>query len=160
MWRFASDGLSIGREFFEGIAEEGLKMKKVLILGLLIFVGVAGWRVGESLSSDATGMAVGILLGVMAGIPTALLVLASGRRRNDYLYDDLQRRGSRQLPTSHQSQPYQQAPPVIIVTGGAGQQQSQQHAMGSYRAAGDSYGAQPAPRHFTVVGGEELDEDW
>ena len=51
--------------------------------GLLImcaFVGIAGFRIGGELSPDAMGMAIGMLFGVMAGIPTALLVLASERR--------------------------------------------------------------------------------
>lgn len=50
---------------------------------LLIFVGGVGWRIGGSLSSDAFGMAIGILFGIMAGIPTALLVLASEHRHED-----------------------------------------------------------------------------
>ena len=39
------------------------------------------WRFAMSLSSDALGMAVGVVFGILAGIPTALLVLASQRRR-------------------------------------------------------------------------------
>lgn len=57
-------------------------MSKYIFLALLLFVGVVGWRVGGELSHDAIGMAIGILLGVMAGIPTMLLVLASGRRED------------------------------------------------------------------------------
>ena len=56
-------------------------MKKVLLLIVLVFVGTAGWRIGNSLSSDAISMAVGIFFGVLAGIPTALLVLASDRHK-------------------------------------------------------------------------------
>ncbi|MCB0081783.1 MAG: hypothetical protein KDE47_12670 [Caldilineaceae bacterium] len=55
-------------------------MKSLLGIALLIFVGVVGWRIGGELSPDALGMAVGILFGVMAGIPTALILLASQRR--------------------------------------------------------------------------------
>ena len=133
-------------------------MKNALILALLVFVGVAGWRVGESLSSDATGMAVGILLGVMAGIPTALLVLASGRRRR---YDD-DGRGQKSGP--HYSQISQQ-PPVIVVTGHGGPAQGAQHqpAITGYGAhdhfGDDYYGSAPGaagggrpPRQFNIVG--------
>lgn len=59
-------------------------MRRLIGLGILLFLGVAGWRVGETLSSDAVGMAVGLLLGVMAGVPTALLVLASHRNAQRY----------------------------------------------------------------------------
>lgn len=58
-------------------------MKRVLLLVLLIFVGVAGWRAGGAISSDAMGMAVGIVFGVFAGLPVSLLVLAATRRRGD-----------------------------------------------------------------------------
>lgn len=50
---------------------------------LLVFVGTAGWRIGEALSPDALSMAVGVLFGVMAGVPTALLVMAGNRRRDN-----------------------------------------------------------------------------
>ncbi|MCB0056780.1 MAG: hypothetical protein KDE45_07145, partial [Caldilineaceae bacterium] len=48
---------------------------------LLVMAGVFAFVVGSRLSADAVGMAIGVLFGVLAGIPTALLVLASGRRR-------------------------------------------------------------------------------
>ncbi|HRJ43732.1 MAG TPA: hypothetical protein PL105_17730, partial [Caldilineaceae bacterium] len=52
-------------------------MKRLAIVGLLIFVGFAGWRVGGALSTDAMGMAVGIVFGVLASLPVALLMLAA-----------------------------------------------------------------------------------
>lgn len=62
----------------------------VILFGLCLF-GLLTWRVATSLSSDALGMAVGLLFGILAGIPTALLVLASQRRqarRESGYYDD------------------------------------------------------------------------
>ena len=56
-------------------------MKKLLILTCLLFVAIVAWRISERLSADAIGMALGVMFGVLAGIPTALLVLASARRR-------------------------------------------------------------------------------
>ncbi|MEZ4636666.1 MAG: hypothetical protein R2856_17175 [Caldilineaceae bacterium] len=55
-------------------------MKKLLILALILFCAAAGWSVGQRLSSDALSMAIGILFGILAGIPAALLVMAAGRR--------------------------------------------------------------------------------
>ena len=59
-------------------------MKKFMAMALLIFIGVVGWRVGERLSPDALSMALGILFGVMAGIPAALMVLAAHQREQGY----------------------------------------------------------------------------
>jgi len=61
-------------------------MKTVMILGPLAgaFVGVFAWQIGSRLSTDAVGMAVGLIFGVFAGIPAALLVAASGRRQDSF----------------------------------------------------------------------------
>lgn len=57
-------------------------MWKLTTIGLAMFiVGSCSWRLGENLSSDAIGMALGIMFGVLAGLPVALLVLASDRRQ-------------------------------------------------------------------------------
>ena len=60
-------------------------MKKLIILAGLIFIGACAWRFGERTDPEALNMAVGILLGILAGLPTALLVLASGQRSSDYV---------------------------------------------------------------------------
>ena len=79
-------------------------MKRFLALCILVFVGVATWIIGSKLSADAIGMGVGVLFGVMAGIPTALLLLASNRR-NDAA------RANYDAPPQPR---YQQQPPVIV----------------------------------------------
>lgn len=56
-------------------------MRHFFGLCLLVFVGVVGWKIGGTLSTDAIGMAVGICFGIMAAIPTTLIILASERRR-------------------------------------------------------------------------------
>jgi hypothetical protein len=56
-------------------------MKRLLLLVMVAFVALIGWRISESISSDALGLAIGVVFGVLAGLPTALLVLASNRRR-------------------------------------------------------------------------------
>ena len=59
-------------------------MKQLAAVTVLMIAGVLAWLFASRLSSDALGMAVGLLFGVLAGVPTALLVLASsGRRRRD-----------------------------------------------------------------------------
>ena len=165
-------------------------MKSFFGMATLLFVGVAGWRIGGQLSADVLGMAIGILFGVMAGIPTALILLASQRRDRDLR--DAHPGGEKtphQLP--HNAHGYQ--PPVIVVAGHAptqpqfgqqfaGLQFAGQHGqqMG-YNAQGGPYNAPygqhgiyaqqallPGPvaeggpaRQFKVVGEvEEMLEQW
>ena len=55
-------------------------MRTIIGIAALIFVGMLTWQIGARLSTDAVGMGVGLVFGVLAGIPTALLVLATDRR--------------------------------------------------------------------------------
>ena len=81
-------------------------MKNLIILALLVFVGVAGYKVSESLSHDAIILIIGFLFGVMAGIPAALIVVAS------------QRRSEPALPHAYpMAQPSQSQPPIIVLEG-------------------------------------------
>ncbi len=146
-------------------------MKRVLILIILVFVGSAGWRLGNTLSSDAISMAVGIFFGVLAGIPAALLVLASDRRRPDRGHPN---RGMAEHAMSHQQASYPSyggpsQPPVIILNGAgqpmAGQRQQGGYANqivdGTYNARQDGietagWPQQQRPRRqFKVVGEQE-----
>lgn len=150
-------------------------MKSFFGAATLIFVGVVGWRIGGQLSSDALGMAVGILFGVMAGIPTALILLAS-QRREVQLRDERDEKRPHQL--SANPHPYQ--PPVIVVAGQAPSPQPYghqfQHPYGQQGGGYGQYGGYPqqgqamlpgpvleapAPRQFKVVGEvEEMVEQW
>jgi hypothetical protein len=151
-----------------------LNMKQYLGLAVLIFVGIAAWRIAGQLSADALGMAVGVLFGIMAGVPTALLVMASGRRRAAEEEETATRRQSQAMPHGMPQHPayygsygpgYPPQPPVIVLAApGMGQQ-------GYPQGYGDPYGQQrmralPAPeavdvRQFKVVGEkEEWVDEW
>jgi hypothetical protein len=151
--------------------EGSFSMKQFIGLAALIFVGIAGWRLAGQLSSDALGMAVGVLFGIMAGVPTALLVMASGRRRAAEEEESTTRR---RQPQNMQQHPYYGGgygpggyppqPPVIVLAGpGMGQQ-------GYPQGYADPYGQQrralPPPeavdvRQFKVVGEkEEWVDEW
>lgn len=55
-----------------------------VVIAVAILLGVpAVLGIGGRLSPDALGMAVGLVFGVLAGVPTALLVLAANRRHVD-----------------------------------------------------------------------------
>jgi len=108
------------------------KMKKVILAIILVFVGTAGWRIGNNLSSDAISMAVGIFFGVLAGIPTALLLLASERYKTDRIARNRERTPQ---PSSYQRPDHVPAnqPPVIILNGnGNGTPQGQSVLQSSY----------------------------
>ena len=126
-------------------------MKGFIFVGGLLVVGVAAWRVGNALSSDAIGLALGVIFGVMASLPGALLVLVAARRQ-----------AAREEAAQSRSGPYggyppyppfPQQPPVIVVTApgmlGPGQQGGQAH--------GAPYGEpwMSGPRRFKVVGEQE-----
>lgn len=88
----------------------------IVVLGLCV-AGIVAWLLGSRLSSDALGMAVGVVFGVLAGIPSALLVLASGRVRNSHDdeddYEDIRREAAAYYKGIGQPFPYQ--PPVIVL---------------------------------------------
>ena len=138
-------------------------MKRWIGLALLVFVAAAGWRIGSVLSPDALSMATGVLFGVMAGVPTALLVMASNRRRDREEREAENRTRQQQVQHAQPMQqgwaaPYAQQPPIVIVAGpqGFGNQalQPPQPNVGWLPQ-------EPLNRQFTVVGnGEDLTEDW
>ena len=133
-------------------------MKRVVVIAILIFLGAAMWRIGESLSSDAIGMALGVAFGVLAGLPVALLTLAAGRRRTEYGSESSGRRPDGGYPY------YQPQPPIIVVTGGqqlpGGQNSAGYLPMGQEPAA-SAWPGQRADRVFTVVGEKEgFVEEW
>lgn len=124
-------------------------MKGWLGLALLVFVGVAGWRIGSTLSPDALSMAVGVLFGVLAGVPTALLIMASGRRQRRVEEEREERRAhASQAALAHPAHYYPPPqPPVIVLTG-------QPPAPGQ---SGNSWVAPPprVERRFKVVGEQD-----
>ena len=134
-------------------------MKRIVVVGVLVFLGVAAWHIAESLSSDAIGMALGVIFGVLAGLPAALVTFAAGRRRVQYDDGFDTARGRADGPF-----PYAQQPPVIIVTGGG--QLPQNQPVGGQFGGGRMLEVTGWPsarneRSFTVVGEREgLVEEW
>lgn len=117
-------------------------MKRVVLLALVVIGCVVVWRLGGRLSADAVGMAIGILLGVLASIPTSLLILANSRQRKDH--DDEQ--WERVAP--ERTQPIYQ-PPVIVLTGHPPPMVTPSSTVGQPI---DAWPPQPSARHFKIVG--------
>ena len=59
-------------------------MRALIFLSVLLIVCVGCFRVATVLSPDAVGMAIGLLFGVLGGIPTALLMRGGDRDRGRY----------------------------------------------------------------------------
>jgi hypothetical protein len=131
-------------------------MKRFVFLGALLLLGVAAWRVGNALSSDAIGLALGVIFGVMASLPGALLVLVAARRqaaREETSPSRAHHYGG--YPGGYPAFPPQ--PPVIVVTGAPGMlgagQNGGQYGQGNGAAYPDHWAA--GPRRFKVVGEQE-----
>lgn len=61
-------------------------MKRIILLAAVAGFTMLLWKLIENMSSDALGLAIGVVFGVLAGLPTALLVLAS-RNQADRAYE-------------------------------------------------------------------------
>jgi hypothetical protein len=125
-------------------------MTRIIGLMALVFVGMVGWRIVDSMSSDALSMGIGVLFGVLAGVPAALLVLAAERRRES-------QREPRQAEYGlRYPQPYGQQPPVIVVTGvGPAQPQAQWGAPRYSLEQGPAWDGPRADRHYRIVGEQD-----
>ena len=151
------------REPYETGYEEprrGGGIKQIVVLLTVAFMATLGVVIGTRLSSDAIAVLVGVIAGVAASIPCALLLMAVTRRRenrDDEFYDDEHRR------------PYddrggyddrgRNVPPVIVVT--QGQPAAQQlppwaSGQGSWNAWDNGASTQ---RQFRVMGYDESDDE-
>lgn len=123
-------------------------MKHLAAFAFCGFFAVAAWVVGIKLSPDAIAFGVGVLFGVMAGIPTALLLLASQRR-------SAVERANYNAP----EQRHPQQPPVIVLTGGQGQAPPAYTPYGGRQgyapALPDSYECEQWPQRGRIVAHEQ-----
>ena len=139
-------------------------MKKVVAICVLMLLGAGAWYIADRLSSDAIGLALGVIFGVLAGLPAALLVMVSSRRRQEFDEDQRARRGGQ----PGYGYPQMQQPPVIVVTGmpqqmlgGNGVANGYQVVDAPGRMALPSPQPQPAGRPYRMVGEkDEWVEEW
>lgn len=127
-------------------------MKKLLIVGVVVFCAGAGWSLGQKLSADALSMAIGVFFGILAGIPAALLVMAATRRSERQ--PEPRKVGPEPVAPAYQ-------PPVIVVSppfaGGMGGYGAGNNMSQNYLPSPAAMSAQPSRREFRMVG---TDEDW
>ena len=107
-------------------------MKKVATVALIAFAVTLAVIIGKRMSTDAMAVVIGVACGVLASIPTSLLILAvSGRR------------GAREVP---QRRDY---PPVVIVNPGNNQPRYLQPPLQAPLLHGQE-------RQFRVIGDEDV----
>ncbi len=125
-------------------------MKRLIGLMALLFGGIVAWRILDNLSSDAIGMGIGVIFGVMAGIPMVLLLLAADRRRNE-------RREPRSAEFGMSHPHYAPQPPVIIMTAPThGQPGNWPPAHPALEApAASEWENTPPARRYRIVGEQE-----
>ena len=110
----------------------------LLLIALIVIVSL-------KLSDDALAVIIGVGLGVLASIPTSLLIAYVLTRHS---------RAAPPLPAHRQSAglPGSQQPPVVIVNGG------QQPGLNAGQRPPPAYQMQvPTSRTFTIVGEETTD---
>ena len=125
----------------KGRIQVGIK-QMAAVLGLAFAVTLA-IIVGRQMTTEAMAVVIGVVCGVLAGIPTSVLLLVALSRR-----DSLRSReeaAARQAPAGY--------PPVVVIQGGA--LQPQLPAMqGGYWPAPNA--APLVSRQFHVVGDDDL----
>lgn len=119
---------------------QGGGLKPLVVLLVAAFVVTLGVVIGTRLSRDAIAVLAGVIAGVAAGIPTALLLVAVTRRRDEEWVESYE-----EAPRS--------APPVIVVTPGTPPQpQVPYYAPYPLQAGTPRYS-----RQFRVMGDDEED---
>ena len=135
-------------------------MKRTVLLSVLVFVGVAGWRIGDVLSPDALGIVVGLLLGILASVPTALMVMAAGRSHRGREAEPKEK--PQALPATGGYGGYGPPPVIVLTQGGMAPAGYGQGPDPSRMLPGGGQGQtlEANPRSFKVVGEQEawLDE--
>jgi hypothetical protein len=128
----------------KGRIQVGIK-QMAAVLGLAFAVTLA-IIVGRQMTTEAMAVVIGVVCGVLAGIPTSVLLLVAMTRRESLC--SLRARDeatARQVPSGY--------PPVVVIQGG-GMQPQQPALSGGYWPAPNA--APLVGRQFHVVGGDEL----
>lgn len=136
----------------------GSGIRQLIVLLTVAFMVTLGVVVGARLSSDAIAVLVGVIAGVAASIPCALLLLAVTRRQED---DDEELYPDERGGYDRYDDPRRAAPPVIVVTPGqASPQQLPPWASGQADwAAWEGSPSSHARRQFRVMGYDESDDE-
>ncbi len=119
-------------------------MRRVIALALVGFTVSLAVVIGNRLSSEALAVVTGIVCGVLASVPTSVLLLIMARRLSN--------------EHSQPPQPPQATyPPVIVINPNAGQPHRPPDPFLDPPA---SRPTNYLPRDFKIIGEENEEEDW
>jgi hypothetical protein len=119
-------------------------MRGLIALCIIAFFAGLGVMVGNRMSSEAMAVVVGVVCGVLAGIPTSVLMLVAMRARD--------RRAAQAQPAQPQPHHY---PPVIVVSPGGPQQLPSPPGYQPFDTVDGDWRALGAPhREFRIIGEE------
>ena len=127
-------------------------MKKIIVIGVITSVAVMTGVLGFRLSTEALSIIVGTILGMMAVLPTIVLVGFLLKKNQE--------------TTLNQAQSVQHQPPVIVVSGGMAPHAFFQPPPPQNQPAILPPTSQTAPRRFHLMGYEDVegveisDEGW
>jgi hypothetical protein len=113
-------------------------MKALFLVLIMVFAVALAIVVGSRLPVDAVAVIVGVVCGVLASIPTSLLVLAVSNRRE-----------SRPEPASANGHAY---PPVVVVNAPPGANQGVPMWGAMPAANWPSMPPSAGPRQFRIIG--------
>ena len=102
-------------------------MKLLAFIGGCIALGAGAWGVASVMSSDAIGMIIGLLFGILAGVPPVLLVLVAARRQQAQ-HDPYYTPRPAPPPTVHQPPALLPGPVTLILNNGDGRSVQMQFA--------------------------------
>jgi len=118
-------------------------MRGFIALCIIAFCAGLGVMVGNRMSSEAMAVVVGVVCGVLAGIPTSVLMLVAMRARD--------RRAAQAQPAQPQPHHY---PPVIVVSPG-GPQQLPSPYQAPDTVDGDWRSLSAPRREFRIIGEDD-----
>jgi uncharacterized SAM-binding protein YcdF (DUF218 family) len=121
-------------------------MKKIFAIGALVIIGVLAAVVSFRLSTDALSIIVGAILGMIAILPTIMLVGYLLKKNQDAML-------------ANAAQAHQAQPPVVVVSGGV----LPSHLVQPQTPAPAAQPmlpppSQAPPRKFRLMGYEETDQ--
>jgi hypothetical protein len=128
------------------MADEQVSLRQSAAWGAIAFGVALAVVIGVRLDQAALAVVVGVVCGVLAGIPTSVLIVSLLRRRDA-------RSEERELRVERQRMA--QSPPVVVVASPAAPQLPQPAAWsGGYAAP------LPAQRQFAVIGEEGVEDEF
>ena len=134
----------------------GSGIRQLVILLTVAFMVTLGVVVGTRLSSDAIAVLVGVIAGVAASIPCALLLMAVTRRREaeyEARYPD-----EREPYSGRYDDPRRAVPPVVVITPGQASP-PQLVPWASGQANWDEGVPSGSRRQFRVMGYDESEDE-